>query len=173
MRASSRAWRGCISSARRRWAASARSCVSSPAPDLPPAASPRPRRATAARLGRRAGSHSSPSTTDHAPARRSPGALVVGGAHVSLGLARSLGRRGIPVWLLAQHPLPRFSRYVRRCFAWPGADHPRALDVILDIAARHDLAGWVLMATGDEDMRLVARHRAELSAHLHVATPDW
>jgi len=102
-----------------------------------------------------------------------PGALVVGGAHVSLGLARSLGRRGIPVWLLAQHPLPRFSRYVRRCFAWPGADHPRALDVILDILARHDLAGWVLMATGDEDMRLVARHRAELSAHLHVATPDW
>ncbi len=102
-----------------------------------------------------------------------PGALVVGGAHVSLGIARSLGRRGIPVWLLADHPLPRWSRYVRRCFDWPGADHPRALDMILDIAARHELAGWVLIATGDEDMRLIARHRAELSRRLFVATPDW
>jgi predicted ATP-grasp superfamily ATP-dependent carboligase len=45
-----------------------------------------------------------------------PGALVVGGAHVSIGVARSLGRRGVPVWLLANHPLPKFSRYVRRSF---------------------------------------------------------
>src|SRR5208282_1608294 len=50
-----------------------------------------------------------------------PGALVVGGAHVSIGVARSLGRHGIPVWLLAGHPLPKFSRYVRRSLPWPGA----------------------------------------------------
>ncbi len=34
---------------------------------------------------------------DHVSDPTPPGALIVGGAHVSLALARSLGRRGIPV----------------------------------------------------------------------------
>jgi predicted ATP-grasp superfamily ATP-dependent carboligase len=45
-----------------------------------------------------------------------PVALIVGGAHVSIAVARSLGRRGIPVWLLANHPIPSYSRYVKRSF---------------------------------------------------------
>jgi hypothetical protein len=31
------------------------------------------------------------------------GALVIGGAHGSLGVVRSLGRRGVPVWVLVGH----------------------------------------------------------------------
>src|SRR5271154_5657078 len=85
-----------------------------------------------------------------------PGALIVGGAHVSIGVARSLGRRGIPVWLLGSHPIPKFSRYVQRSFPWPGADHENAVASIVDIATRYGLNGWVLLATGDEDMRLIA-----------------
>ncbi len=48
-----------------------------------------------------------------------PGGLVIGGAHVSIAIARSLGRRGIRVWLLANHPLPTYSRYLERSFPWP------------------------------------------------------
>jgi D-aspartate ligase len=102
-----------------------------------------------------------------------PGALIVGGAHVSIALARSLGRRGIPVWLLASHPLPKFSRYVQRNFPWPGADHRDAVGSIIDVAARHGLKGWVLFATGDEDMRLIAQNHAQLAAHFRVATANW
>ena len=101
-----------------------------------------------------------------------PGALIVGGAHVSIGVARSLGRRGIPVWHLANHPLPKYCRYVARSFDWPGADHPDGLSSILNLVAEHDLAGWVLIATGDQDMRLIAQNRARFSS-LRVATPDW
>jgi D-aspartate ligase len=102
-----------------------------------------------------------------------PGALVVGGAHVSIGVARSLDRHGVPVWLLANHPLPTFSRHVARSFAWPGADHADGLDSILDLVARHKLQGWVLIATGDQDMRLIAQNHALLSSALHVTTPAW
>ena len=102
-----------------------------------------------------------------------PGALVVGGAHVSIGIARSLGRRGIPVWMLTDHPLPKFSRYVQRSFPWPGADHPDGVASIIELARRHDLAGWVLLATGDDDMRLIAQNRALLASHLAVVTADW
>jgi D-aspartate ligase len=102
-----------------------------------------------------------------------PGALIVSGAHVSLGIARSLGRRGIPVWLLADHPLPTFSRYVRRSFPWPGAGREESVASIIDIAVRHGLNGWVLIATGDEDMRMIAQHHALLAAHFRLVTPSW
>src|SRR6185369_10236354 len=105
--------------------------------------------------------------------RSMPGALIVGGAHVSLAIARSLGRRGIRVWLMANHPLPRYSRYVERSFDWPGADHPDALSSIVDVVTDHKLNGWVLIATGDQDMAMIARHRAMLAAHLRVPTADW
>ncbi|HEY1474667.1 MAG TPA: ATP-grasp domain-containing protein [Pseudolabrys sp.] len=102
-----------------------------------------------------------------------PGALIVGGAHVSIGIARSLGRHGIPVWLMANHPLPTYSRYVKRSFPWPGADHAEGLSSIIDLARQHGLHGWVLIATGDQDMRMIAQNHALLSQHFRVATPDW
>ena len=102
-----------------------------------------------------------------------PGALVVGGAHVSIAVARSLGRRGIPVWLMANHPLPTFSRYVTRSFDWPGAEHKDGLSSILDVVTRHSLQGWVLIATGDQDLRLIAQNHALLATQLRVASPDW
>ena len=105
--------------------------------------------------------------------RSVPGALIVGGAHVSIAVARSLGRRGIPVWLLANHPIPTYSRYVKRSFPWAGADHPDGLSSIIDLAKQHNLQGWVLIAAGDQDMCLIAKNHALLSQHFRVATPDW
>jgi D-aspartate ligase len=102
-----------------------------------------------------------------------PGALIVGGAHVSTAIARSLGRHGIPVWLMANHPLPTYSRYVKRSFPWPGADHADGLTSIIDVAEQHGLHGWVLIATGDQDMRMIAQNHALLSQYFCVATPDW
>ncbi len=102
-----------------------------------------------------------------------PGALIVGGAHVSIAVARSLGRQGVPVWLMANHPIPRFSRYVQRSFPWPGAEHPDGVSSIIDVATRHGLKDWVLIATGDQDMQMIAKNHAQLSAHFRVATPDW
>src|SRR6202142_859238 len=105
--------------------------------------------------------------------RAAPGALIVGGAHVSIAVARSLGRHGIPVWLMANHPIPTYSRYVTRSFPWPGADHVEGVSSLIDLAKRHGLHGWVLIATGDQDMRMIAKNHALLSQYFRVATPDW
>jgi len=119
-----------------------------------------------------------PSRLLAAPAARSgphvaPGALIVGGAHVSIGLARSLGRHGIPVWLLASHPIPKFSRFVQRSFSWPGADHEDGPASIIGIATRYGLNGWVLLATGDEDMRMIAQNHAIFASRFRVTTASW
>jgi predicted ATP-grasp superfamily ATP-dependent carboligase len=103
-----------------------------------------------------------------------PGALIVGGAHGSLAIARSLGRRGIPVWFVTHdHPLAKFSRYVSRRLTWDGPDHRDAVAYLLDLARSHRLQGWVLFAGGDAEVRLVSQHHAELSAVFRVAAPTW
>src|SRR5919109_2550401 len=51
---------------------------------------------------------------------RQEGALVIGGDYRALGVVRSLGRRGIPVWVVTnEHRVATASRYALRCFHWP------------------------------------------------------
>ena len=48
------------------------------------------------------------------------GAVVIGGDYRGLGVVRSLGRRGIPVWVLHdEHRLASTSRFAQRSWAWP------------------------------------------------------
>jgi D-aspartate ligase len=102
------------------------------------------------------------------------GALIVGGAHGSLALARSLGRRGIPVFFLTNdHPIARYSRYVRRSFAWSGPEDAGAIEFLKKLAREQQLEGWVLIAAGDGELRLLSQHRAELAAVYRMTVPPW
>jgi D-aspartate ligase len=102
------------------------------------------------------------------------GALILGGAHGTLAIARSLGRHGIPVWFISHENLiPRFSRYVSRNLLWRGPDHPNAAAELLDIARRNDLKGWVLIPGGDPEVGFVSQHRDALSSVFLVTTPPW
>jgi predicted ATP-grasp superfamily ATP-dependent carboligase len=88
-------------------------------------------------------------------------------------VARSLGRRGIPVWILCEGDdlIARRSRYVTRLLGWPGED---AKDVELLLALAEDgAAGWTLYAMNDDTSALVARRHDELAASFRLTTPDW
>ena len=106
--------------------------------------------------------------------RSQKGALILGGAHCSLEIARSLGRQGIPVWLVtSDNPLARLSRYVRRKFWWQGPDGDGAAGYLIDLARRHGLHGWVLFAGGDSEVEFIARNHAALAASFTLTTPAW
>jgi len=106
--------------------------------------------------------------------QRATGAVIIGGAHGSLAVARSLGRRGVPVWYVTHdHPIAKYSRFVARSFDWPGPDDKEAAGWLLDFAVRHGLSGWALFAGGDEEARLLAQHRAILQSAYRVTTPPW
>ena len=102
-----------------------------------------------------------------------PLALILGGAHGALAIARSLGRRGIDVTLLTDHRLAGFSRYVRRQFAWDGPGHDSALDDLLALAERKNLAGAVVFAGGDAEVRFIAQNHARLAQIFRLTTPAW
>jgi D-aspartate ligase len=105
---------------------------------------------------------------------RSSGALVVGGAHGALALVRSLGRRGIPVWYVTDdHPITKYSRYAERSFTWGGPDDDGAIEFLKNLAREHQLEGWVLIAAGDAELRVLSQHHAELSTIFRVAVAPW
>jgi D-aspartate ligase len=104
-----------------------------------------------------------------------PGALVVGGEHPGLGIARSLGRRGIPVYVVDdQHSVSQFSRYATRVVRVEDLrDERKTIESILEIGQQFGLRGWVLFPTRDETVAAFSRHRSELATFFRVTTPDW
>jgi D-aspartate ligase len=110
------------------------------------------------------------------PIRRRPeasGALVLGANYRGLGVVRSLGRRGVPVWLVRsdEHLVACASRYVHRSLAWPNGDDGARVAYLVELARRHSLSGWTLFPTDDETAALLARHRTELGRCFRVAAP--
>jgi D-aspartate ligase len=106
----------------------------------------------------------------------SGGALVIGGDSRALGIARSLGRRGIPVWAIDEgdYLVARHSRYVRRNLPWSKSeDEAGQATYLTALADEHGLDGWTLFATSDETAALVAKHHAALSRRFRLTTPPW
>jgi D-aspartate ligase len=102
------------------------------------------------------------------------GALVLGGAHGSLEIARSLGRRGISVWLItSDNPLATLSRHVERHFSWPGPDWSGAAAYLADLAERYRLSGWVLFPGGDAEAQFIAQNHKALGTVFTLTTPAW
>jgi len=104
-----------------------------------------------------------------------PGALVLGSDFRALGVVRSLGRRGVPCALVDAMPRAAwFSRYVGVRARWPGSMRDAGLcDLLLDLARRRGLEGWVVFPMQDDTVELVARHRDRLGSAFRVPTPCW
>ena len=111
------------------------------------------------------------------PPRRQEGvgALVIGGDHPGLAIARSLGRRGIPVYVVDdQHSISKFSRYATRVLRVPDLRDPqRTVDSTLEIGHQYGLRDWVLFPTRDETVMAFSLHRERLAEFFRVTTPGW
>lgn len=103
------------------------------------------------------------------------GAVVVGGDHPGLGVARSLGRRGIPVYIIEdQHCVSSFSRYVTRVVKVENIlDERKTIDAVLEVGRRFNLQNWVLIGTRDETVAAFSRYRMELAPFFRVTTGEW
>ncbi len=103
------------------------------------------------------------------------GAVVVGGDHPGLGIVRSLGRRGIPVYVLEdQLCISRFSKYNPRVIKVDDLlDERKTVDAVLEVGRCFDLRDWVLFPTRDETVAAFSRNRDELSRFFRVTTGKW
>src|SRR5215475_10079358 len=80
------------------------------------------------------------------------GALVIGGDHPGLAVARRLGRRNIPVCIIDdQHSISVYSRYATRVVRVENIRDPeKTVDAVMEVCRRFDLRDWVLFPTRDE-----------------------
>jgi len=103
------------------------------------------------------------------------GAVVVGGYHPGLAIARSLGRRGIPVVVIDdQYSISNFSMYVTRVERVPDLrDKQAAVDSVLEVGQRLGLKDWVLFPTRDENVAAFSIHRDRIAEFFRVTTPPW
>ena len=103
------------------------------------------------------------------------GAVVVGGDYQGLGIARSLGRHGVPVVVLDDElSIARASRYVTRNVRVDDLLDPvRALEALCRLGPSLPSPGWVLYPTREETVALVSQHRQLLGQWYRVPTPDF
>ncbi len=107
-------------------------------------------------------------------ATRDAGALVIGGDYRGLGIVRSLGRHGIPVWVMTdEHLIAATSRYCRRRITRPEVDENQQVAFMLDLADRYHLDGWTIFPTADDTAALVSRHHELLASRFILTTPPW
>lgn len=103
-------------------------------------------------------------------AGQSIGAIVLGGNFVGLGVARSLGARGIPVWVFDSDrtkSIAQFSRYTKRFVA--STEDP--YEWLLREGRQHNLDGWVVFPTNDEYVEMVSTNHQSLSSIYRLTTP--
>jgi D-aspartate ligase len=103
------------------------------------------------------------------------GALVVGGDHPGLGIARSLGRRGIPVYIVEdQLCISSFSRYAKKVVRVESIlDERKTVNAVLEVGQRYNLRNWILFPTRDENVAAFSRYRSELARFFRVTTGEW
>ncbi|MBV9354702.1 MAG: ATP-grasp domain-containing protein [Chloroflexi bacterium] len=104
------------------------------------------------------------------------GAVVISGEwdYAGLGIVRSLGRRGVPVWVLTPSPsLAATSRYAVRTLPWPEGDQEQQLACLLDLAQQLPGGRWAIFPTRDSTAALLSEHHARLSGRFCLTTPPW
>src|SRR5579872_2177581 len=103
------------------------------------------------------------------------GAVIVGGDFHGLGVARSLGRHGVPVCIIDdEYSIGRFSKYTTLSLRAPRLRNAEeTVSFLIESGRRKNLTGWVLYPTRDEHVAAFARYRPQLSEVFRVPTPAW
>lgn len=107
--------------------------------------------------------------------QRMPGAVLLGSDFKALGVARSLGQRGIPSVVIDNIPRSAwFSRYTVKRFKWHSQmDDPEFIPFLLNMGKKHHLEQWVLFPMQDEAVQLVAYNTQQLTQIYTLVTQEW
>jgi D-aspartate ligase len=107
--------------------------------------------------------------------QRMPGAVLLGSDFKALGVARSLGQRGIPSVVVDTIPRSAwFSRYVVKRFKWRSQmDDPAFVSFLLNKGKQFHLEHWVLFPMQDEAVQLVANNTQQLGQIYTLVTQEW
>jgi predicted ATP-grasp superfamily ATP-dependent carboligase len=104
--------------------------------------------------------------------KNAPGAIILGGNFVGLGIVRSLGAHGIPTWVIdadRSKSIAQFSKYTKRFIE----SNEAIPELLLREGREHKLDGWVLFPVTDEYVEILSANHDSLSSIYRLTTPPW
>jgi len=102
------------------------------------------------------------------------GAVVITDGYTGLGITRSLGRRGIPVWILGNHfSVAGISRYARRTLSMRGKNEAEQIEFLIELSRQNNIQNWVLFPDSDKSAALIARNHHKLRERYRLTVPNW
>lgn len=103
------------------------------------------------------------------------GAIVIEGHVQGLSNTRSLGRAGIPVFVLnhGEKCVARYSKYCSRFFVCPPYDSDELALFLIELAGEYSLQGWVVFPSNDHAVLALSRNRALLASVYHLMAPEF
>ena len=103
------------------------------------------------------------------------GAIIIEGHVQGLSNVRSLGEKGIPVYVVdVNHCLAQHSRYCKNFFRCPAFHSPQFIDFLLELGRKEQLDGWTLIPSNDHIVENLSHNKERLASYFKtiVPTPD-
>lgn len=103
-----------------------------------------------------------------------PGAIIIEGHVQGLSLARTLGEKGIPVYVVdKRNCVARYSRYSLKFFICPDFKEDAFADFLYELAKKEKLDGWILLPSNDHAVITLSRNRKKLEEYYKMLVPEF
>lgn len=102
------------------------------------------------------------------------GAIIIEGHVQGLSNTRTLGKQGIPVFVVNRESrcLARHSRYCTRFFTCPPYESDDLADFLMNLADAYGLDEWMILPSNDHAVMTLSRNKEKLSQHFRVLAPE-
>lgn len=102
------------------------------------------------------------------------GAIIIEGHIQGLANTRSLGKKGIPVFVVnsGKKCIAKHSKYCTAFFNSPPYHSNRLASFLISIAKTHNISKWLLLPSNDHAVMTISKNKDELSKYFTVLTPD-
>lgn len=101
------------------------------------------------------------------------GAVVIEGHVQGLANTRSLGREGIPVYVVSRHScLAGYSKYCKKFFKCPDYLSYEFTQFLVELCRKENLNGWMLLPSNDHAVYNISINKAILEKYYKIISPD-
>lgn len=101
------------------------------------------------------------------------GAIIIEGHVQGLSNVRSLGEKGIPVYVIdVCHCLAQHSKYCKKYFKCPAFNTQEFIDFLINLGVKEKLDGWVLIPSNDHIVENLSRNIDRLSPYFKTIAPS-
>lgn len=101
------------------------------------------------------------------------GAIIIEGHVQGLAVTRSLGKLGVPVYVIDKNNcIARYSKHCKKFFKCPDYSSDSFCEFLLELAAKENLERWVLFPSNDHAVVNISNNAPRLKNHYRFVVPE-